>query len=99
MGMSRVAIPRQLLRRQLIEATRCRPQLCRVRPVGYRRYATNEREEKEDFKGQLYQSTNERVDRERAEQARFAQIRAAQKAAQGRPAWLVPFGRTLMRSR
>ncbi|KAK5121063.1 hypothetical protein LTR85_005547 [Meristemomyces frigidus] len=89
--MSHASIPRQLLRRQLLESSRCRRHTSRALPTGRRRYATQEKGEKEDFKGQLYQSTNERVERERAEQARFSQIRAAQKASQGRPAWLVPF--------
>lgn len=90
--MSGALVQRQLLRRQVLESSQCRIHACRARPIGRRRYAT---EEREDFKGQLYQSTNERVERERAEQARFAQIREARKAARGPPAWLVPFGRTL----
>ena len=54
--------------------------------VARRGYASSDKEERESFKGQLYQSTAERVDRERAEQARFAQLREQQKAARG-PQW------------
>ncbi|KAK3115679.1 D-lactate ferricytochrome c oxidoreductase [Teratosphaeriaceae sp. CCFEE 6253] len=61
------------------------------RPLSRRTYATQDKEERESFKGQLYQSTNERVERERGQQARFAQIRESQKRAGGAPAWLVPF--------
>ncbi|KAI6865703.1 FAD-binding domain-containing protein [Hortaea werneckii] len=89
--MSRTPIPRHLLRRQLLHSSRSRPQGCIAPAIARRCYATNPDEGKEDFKGQLYQSTNERVDRERAEQARFAQIREAQKAARGSPGWMVPF--------
>ncbi|KAI7248842.1 hypothetical protein KC352_g13272, partial [Hortaea werneckii] len=89
--MSRTPIPRHLLCRQLLHPSRSRPQGCIAPAIARRCYATNPDEGKEDFKGQLYQSTNERVDRERAEQARFAQIREAQKAARGSPGWMVPF--------
>jgi len=49
-----------------------------------------EKEEKESFKGQLYQSTAERLQRDKAEQARFAEHREAQRARSS-PPWLVPF--------
>ncbi|KAI7456868.1 hypothetical protein KC351_g18885, partial [Hortaea werneckii] len=81
--MSRTSIPRHLLRRKLLDPSRSRPHSWTAPAIARRCYATNPDEGKEDFKGQLYQSTNERVDRERAEQARFAQIREAQKAARG----------------
>lgn len=42
------------------------------------------------FKGQLYESTHQRLQRERAEQARFAQIREAQRSTGGAPAWVTP---------
>lgn len=52
-----------------------------------RSYATENKkddgEERESFKGQLYQSTFDRLQRERDEQARFTQQREAQKAARG----------------
>ncbi|KAI6912609.1 FAD-binding domain-containing protein, partial [Hortaea werneckii] len=89
--MSRTPISRHLLRRHFLDPSRSRPQAWTAPAIARRCYATNPDEGKEDFKGQLYQSTNERVDRERAEQARFAQIREAQKAARGSPGWMVPF--------
>ncbi|KAF4553358.1 D-lactate dehydrogenase-like protein 1 [Elsinoe fawcettii] len=42
------------------------------------------------FKGQLYDSTQARVQRERAEQDRFAAIRAAQQRPVGAPIWATP---------
>ncbi|WPH00591.1 FAD-binding domain-containing protein [Acrodontium crateriforme] len=49
----------------------------------------NEDEGNADFKGQLYDSTNARVERDRAEQARFASIREAEKEQRGTPFWVV----------
>lgn len=62
-----------------------------TRRVGQRGYAT-ENEGKSSFKGQLYDSTAQRLQRERADQLRFAEIRAAQKGSGGTPAWVVPLG-------
>ena len=61
-----------------------------ARQVGQRRYASESGEK--SFKGQLYDSTAQRLQRERADQARFAELRAAQKSSGGTPAWVVPFG-------
>ena len=91
-AMSRTPIPRRLLRRQLLEPSHCRTQTTSGRR-GYAAESKDTKEEREDFKGQLYQSTNERVTRERAEQARFALLRETQRNARGSPAWLVPFGK------
>ncbi|KAK5737801.1 D-lactate ferricytochrome c oxidoreductase [Elasticomyces elasticus] len=82
--MPPISIQRVLLRTPHSRA------LPRCQAVGHRAYATD-KEERESFKGQLYQSTNERVEREREQQARYAQIREAQKRSRGTPAWLVPF--------
>ena len=70
------------------------PSQCgRIQCLGRRRYASEEKPSSDDFKGQLYQSTHERLQRERAEQARFAEHRDAQRAARGSAAWVTPFGR------
>jgi hypothetical protein len=99
--MSRAATPTsRFLRRQLLE--RCPRnaiiQQQQLSACGRRSYAAHvkkdkvvEQEEKDSFKGQLYQSTAERLQRDKAEQARFAGHREAQKA-RGSPPWLVPFG-------
>jgi D-lactate dehydrogenase (cytochrome) len=99
--MSRAATPTsRFLRRQLLE--RCPRnaiiQQQRLSACGRRSYAAHvkkdrvvEQEEKDSFKGQLYQSTAERLQRDKAEQARFAGHRESQKA-RGSPPWLVPFG-------
>ncbi|KAK6434004.1 D-lactate ferricytochrome c oxidoreductase [Oleoguttula sp. CCFEE 5521] len=91
--MSRTSLPQRLLRRQLQHARQ--PDIASgiARP-GCRAYATppQSKDEKESFRGQLYESTLERVGKERAEQARFASIREGEKAARGTPAWLVPLG-------
>lgn len=66
--------------------------------VAARSYATEPKkdgEEKDSFKGQLYQSTFERSQRERDEQAKFAQQRETQKAARGGGGSLIiPLGRS-----
>lgn len=48
------------------------------------------------FKGQLYDSTAARLQRERADQARFAQLRAQGKEAgsYGAPVWVTPLSTT-----
>lgn len=62
-----------------------------------RSYATEQKkegEERDSFKGQLYQSTFDRLQREREEQAKFTQQREAQKAARGGGGSLIlPLGR------
>ncbi|KAF2765201.1 hypothetical protein EJ03DRAFT_319812 [Teratosphaeria nubilosa] len=78
-----------VLRRQLRTAT-CWRIAFPARHIGRRRYATNEKDEKDDFKGQLYHSTQERVDKERAEQARYAQLRQARKSATVQSGIVVP---------
>ena len=84
--MSLATTPSRILRRQL-------PRNGALQQLNARRcYAADaKKEEKESFKGQLYQSTAERLQRDKAEQARFAGHREAQKARSS-PAWLVPFG-------
>jgi len=69
MASSRMLRP-SLLRPLLRSATRIRAPL--QYPAG-RRYASSE--EGKSFKGQLYESTAERLHKERAEQLRFAQQR------------------------
>lgn len=92
--MSRAATPSRILRRQLLERPRNGPAV-QQQLSGRRGYAADlkkqEKEEKESFKGQLYQSTAERLQRDKAEQARFAGHREAQQARSS-PPWLVPFG-------
>ena len=87
--MSFKPISRHLLRRQLSVFEQHQVQCCRVQAIG-RRWYTNEKEERESFKGQLYQSTHERVQREKADQERFAQHREAQKASGGSYGLVVP---------
>lgn len=87
--MSRAATPSRILRRQLLQRPAVQQQL-----LGRRCYAADakkEKEERETFRGQLYESTSERVTRDKAEQARFAEYRETHKARSS-PAWLVPFG-------
>lgn len=67
-----------------------------ARGAGTRCFATEQRkqeEERESFKGQLYQSTHERILREKEDQARFAQHREAEKAARGNSGLIIPVGR------
>lgn len=64
-----------------------------MQPQARRWYASEEESKNPDFKGQLYTSTNERVERERKDQERFAQAREQQKAAQGNSLWAVPLGK------
>jgi len=56
---------------------------------GRRGYAS---EQEKTFKGQLYDSTQHRLQRERKEQERFAGIRTAKKAAAGPSPWIIPAG-------
>lgn len=79
---------RQWLRQQLYQP---RTGVARWPSVTIRRYATDEKEkeERESFKGQLYQSTSERVQRERADEARFARQRDAQRASSSSGAFLL----------
>lgn len=59
---------------------------------GRRAYATEEKDPngRESFKGQLYQSTHERVVREKQDQARFAAQREQEKAANSSGIWFIP---------
>jgi len=93
--MSYPPMHRQLLRRQLHAAPPQRVAFP-ARHIGRRRYGTSDKGDRDDFKGQLYQSTSERIGREKADYTRFAQLRAAEKAARGPPTWLVPFGKSVM---
>ncbi|KAF2170082.1 hypothetical protein M409DRAFT_19689 [Zasmidium cellare ATCC 36951] len=83
-----MAAPKCLAPRKLLDSTvlqQCRASRCRNSFAGVRSYATGQKkdaeEERESFKGQLYQSTFDRLQRERDEQAKFTQQREAQKAA------------------
>jgi D-lactate dehydrogenase (cytochrome) len=44
------------------------------------------------FKGQLYNSVYERIQREKADEARFAVHRDAQQSMRGGGQWILPFG-------
>ena len=57
-------------------------------------YATEEKEERDSFKGQLFKSTYERVLRDKAREERFAQIREAEKASRSSFGFYVPFSRS-----
>jgi D-lactate dehydrogenase (cytochrome) len=97
--MSRAATSSRFLRQQLQLRLECSRNGGALQQLNSRRsYASKakpevkeEKEEKESFKGQLYQSTAERLQRDKAEQARFAEHREAQRARSS-PPWLVPFG-------
>jgi len=92
--MSCLPMRQQLLRRQLHAA---QPQRVAfpTRHIGRRMYVTNDKGDRDDFKGQLYQSTSERAGREKADSARFAQLRAAE-VGRGPLTWFVPFGKSVM---
>ena len=79
--MSLSPLPRRLLRRPLLQSLPAQAQLCRSQRIGRRWYAAEEKDQRDSFKGQLYQSTHERVQRERADQERFAQYREAEKSS------------------
>ena len=85
----------RLLQRQLPLLAQSQAQACRVQAIGRRWYASGEKEERESFKGQLYQSTHERVQREKEQEARFAQHRDAERASGSSFGLVIPFGRTL----
>lgn len=89
-----MAIPRRLVQRHFVDQFRSTVRQSR-RTNGIRCYATEQKKDGEgdSFKGQLYQSTNERLQREREDQARFAQHREAEKARRGNGAWVIPMGR------
>jgi D-lactate dehydrogenase (cytochrome) len=96
--MSRAATSSRFLRQQLQQRLECSRNGGALQLNSRRCYASKakpeekeEKEEKESFKGQLYQSTAERLQRDKAEQARFAEHREAQRARSS-PPWLVPFG-------
>ena len=101
-SMSRAATSSRFLRQQLQQRLECSRNGGALQQLNSRRcYASKaakseEKEEKESFKGQLYQSTAERLQRDKAEQARFAEHREAQRARSS-PPWLVPFGMWLNR--
>jgi D-lactate dehydrogenase (cytochrome) len=93
--MSLAATSSRFLRQQLQQRIQCSRNGGALQLNGRRCHASkakpDEKEEKESFKGQLYQSTAERLQRDKAEQARFAEHREAQRARSS-PPWLVPFG-------
>lgn len=94
-----MATPKRLVHRKLLDSTlqQCRAPPCRNSFARVRSYATEpkkEEEERDSFKGQLYQSTFDRLQREREEQAKFTQQREAQKAARGAGGSLIsPLGK------
>ncbi|PSK49414.1 D-lactate dehydrogenase [Elsinoe australis] len=61
---------------------------CLPRRIAQRTYASGP--DSKDFKGQLYDSTQARLLRERAEQDRFAAIRASRQRVTGAPLWATP---------
>nr|POE80041.1 d-lactate dehydrogenase [cytochrome], mitochondrial [Quercus suber] len=85
MALQRVS--RLYLRQPLRSSTSTRVRL--LPDVGHRAYASGpsggggDGQGRDDFRSQLYNSTNERVERDRAEQAKYARLRAEQAAAQG----------------
>jgi D-lactate dehydrogenase (cytochrome) len=89
-----MATSARLARRQLLDSalhSRASTSTKTNRFASIRSYATEDRrEERESFKGQLYQATHERVTRERDEQARFAASREAQKRARGGSSLIFP---------
>lgn len=94
--MSTIRIPRHSLQRTLPSSCANRLQRCRVAQLQSRRWYAEEKEEakeeKKGFHGQLYNSVYERVQRERADEERFANHRARMRAEQISPMWFVPFG-------
>lgn len=81
-------ISRQLLRRQLLQPTaQLTPANRAAQCVGgvrwYAEQKDDQKEQRDSFRGQMYQSTHERVQRERADQARFAEHRESQKRRGG----------------
>lgn len=91
--MSQRPIAQQLLQRQLPILAQSRAQACRVQAVGRRWYASGDKEDRDSFKGQLYQSTHERVQREKEEQSRFAQHRDTERASGSSFGLVIPLGR------
>ncbi|KAK4626328.1 D-lactate dehydrogenase [cytochrome] 1, mitochondrial [Fulvia fulva] len=83
-----MAVTKRLVQRA---AAQCRVPACRV--AGVRSYATKDQDPngRDSFKGQLYQSTHERLEREREQQARFTQQREEQKQARGSSPLIIPF--------
>jgi hypothetical protein len=92
LSMSRTTITSQWLRQQLRHSTRGRASVCQLPALGVRSYATQEKDERESFKGQLYHSTHERVQRERADEERFARHRDAQRASGSTLGFAIPIG-------
>jgi hypothetical protein len=83
----------RLLQRQLPLLAQSRAQGCRLQAIGRRCYTSGEKEEKDSFKGQLYQSTHERVQREKEQEARFAQHRDAERASGSSFGLVIPLGK------
>lgn len=84
--MNRSLLRRQCPRIQALEA-------CRSRSFHITLPAPAEQgkdEGRESFRSQLYNSTFERVQREQAEQARYAAIRASRQTGGGGLVWQVP---------
>lgn len=63
------------------------------RSLPRRRAYASESGDGKTFKGQLYDSTHQRLQREKADQVRYAQIRGAQRNTGGSPIWVVPLGK------
>lgn len=90
--MSRRSISKRLLQQQSLTLAQSPTQACRIQAIGRRWYA-QEKDERETFKGQLYQSTHERVQREKEEQARFAEHRDAERSGSA-GGLIIPLGMT-----
>lgn len=98
MSASLSHVSRRALARQLASSTssssslRSNGHASRWIAGGRRWYATDGKDERESFKGQLYQSTHERVQRERADQERFARHREEEKESGSSYGLIVPVG-------
>lgn len=88
--MSVSSTSRRALGRSFFSSLQKQQSSARWSAAGRRWYAADSKEERESFKGQLYQSTHERVQRERADQERFAKVREEQKASQSSVSLYVP---------
>lgn len=97
--MALIPITRLLRRQQLLKSL---VQIQGRQAVGPRCYATGERdrerEERGSFSGQMWNSTAERLQRERKDEARFKRIREEQRGGSNY-GLLVPFGKWTPSSR
>lgn len=89
---SKMAAAQRLQLRLGASATRCRfaTESVRSAQITRRFYAKGKDERGPSFKGQLYNSVSDRIEREKAEEERFAQHREVQRMAKGGTQWLLP---------